>query len=79
MGAKLTNDVLDDMFLKQGFSFDVLFDEVVERCVLVELNGFGARPWCGACLFHWLRDIDILCGQKTTSKEVPEVEFRVSV
>jgi hypothetical protein len=79
MDAKSTNDGLDDMFLKQGFSFDVLFDELAERCVLIELNGFGARSWCGACLFHWLRDIDVLYGRKTTSKEVAEVEFRISV
>ncbi|KAN0106810.1 hypothetical protein V8E51_009686 [Hyaloscypha variabilis] len=59
-------DELDELMLKQGFTFD-----------LIELNSFGTRSGCGACLFHWLRDEDVLYGKM--GLETGEVEFRVSV
>ena len=65
---------LDDLARAQGFCFDVLYDQVTDGCVLVELNTFGVRSACGSCLFHWLRDRDLLYGQKQD-----DVEFRVVV
>jgi hypothetical protein len=79
MDTKSTNDGLDEMSLRQGFSFDVLFDEATQRCVLIELNVFGARSGCGAYLFHWLRDVDVLDGRRVASEGVPDVEFRTSI
>lgn len=53
--------------LKQtGFVFDMLYaegkDGVSSRNVfqLIELNPFGALSGCGSCLFHWIRDWQIL-------------------
>lgn len=63
---------MDALLLKQGFTFDVMFDEKDERCSIIELNTFGSRSGCGACLFHWLRDSDILYGKEEV------VEFRIS-
>lgn len=47
---------MDDLLLKQGFSFDVFYDEEHDKCELVELNVFGIRSGCGSCLFHWVVD-----------------------
>jgi hypothetical protein len=44
---------------------------------LIELNSFGTRSGCGSCLFHWLRDGDILYSKGTGNGK--KVEFRVSV
>lgn len=66
---------MDKLLLKQGFSFDVMFEEEAGRCMLIELNSFGARSGCGSCLFHWLRDEAVLYG---TGADVAEVEFRIS-
>ncbi|KAM5352289.1 hypothetical protein ACJ41O_005012 [Fusarium nematophilum] len=63
---------LDDLLLKQGFSFDVFYDEEAEASQLVELNVFGARSGCGSCLFHWIEDFELLYG------DGEEVEFRVA-
>ncbi len=63
----------DALLRRQGFSFDVLFDDEGGRCELVELNGFGARSSCGSCLFQWVRDWDVLYGGQG------DVEFRVCV
>jgi hypothetical protein len=70
-------DELDELMLKQGFTFDVMWDEEEGRGQLIELNSFGTRSGCGACLFHWLRDEDLLYGKMEL--ETGEVEFRVSV
>lgn len=70
--VKERSDKLDTIMLEQGFSFDVLW--VGERCLLIELNSFGARSGCGSCLFQWLRDGDVLYGRNGG-----EVEFRISV
>jgi hypothetical protein len=70
------SDGLDELMLKQGFTFDVLWD-AEERCELIELNSFGTRSGCGTCLFHWLRDGDLLYGKKLG--ENGEVEFRISI
>ena len=49
-----------------GFVFDMLYAEekgnVSARNVfqLIELNPFGALSGCGSCLFHWIRDWEIL-------------------
>jgi hypothetical protein len=71
---------LDALLLRQGFSFDVFYDEATEQCPLVELNIFGARSGLGSCLFHWIRDIDVLYGKETGARgDAREVEFRISV
>ncbi|KAE9370062.1 hypothetical protein N431DRAFT_492250 [Stipitochalara longipes BDJ] len=59
-------DELDELMLRQGFTFD-----------LIELNSFGTRSGCGACLFHWLRDGDVL--YEKMEQRTGEAEFRVSV
>jgi hypothetical protein len=74
---------MDELLLKQGFSFDVSYDEKMGRCCLIELNSFGARSGCGSCLFHWLRDGDVLYGRtvkrdEVGSEELADVEFRIS-
>ncbi len=61
---KKRGDEIDELMLRQEFSFDVLWDAEEERCQLIELNSFGKRSGCGACLFHWLRDGDVLYGRK---------------
>lgn len=66
----------DDMLLRQGFTFDVIFDDdrpIADRCALVELNTFGARSGCGSCLFHWVNDMDLLYGGSE------KVEFRIAL
>ena len=60
-----------DLMQKQGYSFDVLFREGKGK--LIELNGFGVRSGTGSCLFHWLRDMDVLYGKEM------EIEVRISV
>ncbi|PTD02808.1 hypothetical protein HYE67_010682 [Fusarium culmorum] len=72
-GLDLVNQ-LDQLLLKQkqGYSFDVFYDETEERSSLVELNVFGARSGCGSCLFHWIDDLDKLYG------EGEHVEFRIT-
>jgi hypothetical protein len=62
--VKKSEDELDQLMSKQGLTFDVMWDEEDERCQLIELNSFGTRSGCGACLFHWLRDGDMLYGKK---------------
>ncbi|KAK4179578.1 hypothetical protein QBC36DRAFT_70526 [Triangularia setosa] len=64
---------LDNLFLQQGFSFDIFFDETTEICELVELNGFGARSSCGSCLFQWVKDREQLYGG------TEDMEFRVAI
>lgn len=53
--------------LKQtGFVFDLLYAEenmvfsTRNQFQLIELNPFGALSGCGSCLFHWIRDWEIL-------------------
>jgi hypothetical protein len=75
--VKEREDELDQLMLKQGFTFDVMWDEEEERCQLIELNSFGARSGCGSCLFHWLRDWDVLYGKKWAQHGM--VECRISV
>ncbi|KAH7166368.1 hypothetical protein EDB81DRAFT_782196 [Dactylonectria macrodidyma] len=76
--AKIMGDLRgdeDDVLLaQQGFTFDVLYDEERECCELIELNTFGVRSACGSCLFHWVKDRDLLYGQ-----DAEDVEFRVAV
>lgn len=62
------------LMLRQGFSFDVMWVQMERRCVLIELNGFGARSGTGACLFHWIRDMAVLYGRSGDG-----VEFRISL
>ncbi|KAK4553683.1 hypothetical protein LTR86_009181 [Recurvomyces mirabilis] len=40
---------------------------------LIELNSFGATTGCGSCLFHWIRDAEVLYGK------LEDVEFRVTL
>ena len=69
------------IFVKQGFTFDLLYTAKRDKqdgkvgfaCELVELNVFGARSNCGACLFNWVRDWKILYGEEGSRSE-----FRVS-
>ena len=50
-----------DEIRKTGFVFDMLYTPWHSHVFqLVELNPFGALTGCGACLFHWIRDRDIL-------------------
>ena len=78
---RATNDGLDAMFMNQGFSFDAMFEEAAAWFVSIEPNVFGARSGCGASLFHWLRNKNVLNGraQEGASKKARQVEFRVSV
>jgi hypothetical protein len=64
-------DRMDALLLRQGFTFDVFYDDGSSEVELVELNVFGARSACGSCLFHWVRDSDRLYGREE------KVEFRV--
>ncbi|KAL6867053.1 hypothetical protein J3F83DRAFT_761536 [Trichoderma novae-zelandiae] len=64
---------LESLIREQGFTFDVFYDQEVDKCALIELNTFGVRSACGSCLFHWLRDRDLLYGERR------DVEFRVTV
>ncbi|KAH8195205.1 hypothetical protein TruAng_010623 [Truncatella angustata] len=41
--ALRSDDETDNLLLKQGFSFDVLFDDQTKQCELIELNVFGTR------------------------------------
>jgi hypothetical protein len=75
--VKKRGDEMDELMLRQGFTFDVLWDGEEERCQLIELNSFGTRSGCGACLFHWLRDGEVLYGKE--GGENGEVEFRISI
>lgn len=75
---------MDKLLLEQGFTFDVMFDEISQRCALIELNSFGARSGCGSCLFHWLRDMEVLHGKQLQRKRggdpgMGDVEFRISI
>lgn len=71
------------MMVKQGYSFDVMWDEVRGKVSLIELNTFGARSGCGSCLFHWIRDMDVLYGRSNVSgqsgQEQQQAEFRISM
>ena len=40
---------------------------------LVKVNPFGAMSGCGSCLFHWIRDAEVLYGVRE------ECEIRVAV
>jgi len=71
---------------KQGFTFDVMYNEDTGKCGLIELNSFGTRSGCGSCLFQWLTDENILYGRgnmngdgSMNGNSVVEVEFRISV
>ncbi len=55
-------------------SFDLFFDDEAQRAELVELNSFGVRSPCGACLFQWVRDRAVLYDEM----ERDLVEFRVA-
>lgn len=73
-------DSIAMLLRSQGFTFDVMFREKASTCALIELNSFGSRSGCGSCLFHWLRDEDILYGKRRNrSVSEIEVEFRISV
>ncbi|KAI8665222.1 hypothetical protein NCS56_00957500 [Fusarium sp. Ph1] len=63
---------LDNLLLRQGFTFDVLYDEDKGTTELVELNVFGARSGCGSCLFNWVNDFSLLYG------EGKDVQFQVT-
>jgi hypothetical protein len=65
-------DELDDQLRRQGFTFDVLHVED-QRFALIELNTFGVRSACGSCLFHWVKDRQLIYGLDS-----PAVEFRVA-
>jgi hypothetical protein len=65
---------------KEGFSFDVTWNEDEELCSLNEVNSFGARSEIGSCLFHWIRDVGILYGRDKEGNTVNRnVEFRISL
>ncbi|KAI3327726.1 hypothetical protein HD806DRAFT_483757 [Xylariaceae sp. AK1471] len=66
-------DKLDALFLQQGFTFDVFYDEEEKSFQLVELNVFGVLSACGSCLFNWICDREVLEGKAAND----ELEFRV--
>ena len=70
---------MDKLLLFQGFTFDVMFDEASGTTKLIELNSFGARSGCGSCMFHWLRDWDVLYGRGKQGMAGEEIEFRISI
>ncbi|RFU33716.1 hypothetical protein B7463_g2606, partial [Scytalidium lignicola] len=75
---------LDALVPKQGFTFDVIYDELTGKTSLIELNSFGARSGCGSCLFHWIRDRNVLYRENFPIGDVSEnidweVEFRISM
>ena len=50
-----------DEIRRQGFVFDMLYTPSHRHVFqLVELNHFGALTGCGSCLFHWIRDRELL-------------------
>jgi hypothetical protein len=68
------SDRMDELLRRQGFSFDVLFNEHSRTCDLVELNVFGVRSACGSCLFQWVKDREVLYSS------APEMaQFRVTM
>lgn len=69
-------DEMDGLLLRQGFSFDILWKEQEGKCLLIELNGFGATSGTGSCLFHWIRDRDVLYAVGDGERKV---EFRISM
>lgn len=76
--SELGNGDTDLLLLEQRFLFDVMWKEDEQRCALIELNSFGAKSECGACLFHWIKNMDVLYGRRTASYG-KEIEFRISV
>ena len=60
-------------FKARGFVFDVVEDPADQSVRLIELNDFRALSGCGACLFHWIRDAELLYGFEKG------VEMRVTV
>ncbi|MDI1487593.1 MAG: hypothetical protein OHK93_006863 [Ramalina farinacea] len=51
-----------DEVTENGFVFDVVEIPQTHEVQLLELNCFGAMTGCGACLFHWIKDAEILYG-----------------
>ncbi|KAI0160272.1 hypothetical protein GGR57DRAFT_414329 [Xylariaceae sp. FL1272] len=70
----VSGDERDMALMKQGFTFDISYDEKEDTVQLVELNVFGARSACGSCLFHWIKDRKTLEGHD----DPEDVEIRVS-
>ncbi|KAH0490717.1 hypothetical protein TgHK011_002174 [Trichoderma gracile] len=66
---------LERVIRSQGFTFDVFYDEDAAACSLIELNTFGVRSACGSCLFHWLRDRELLYGEGGLT----DIAFRVTM
>ncbi|KAL7819462.1 hypothetical protein V8C44DRAFT_318196 [Trichoderma aethiopicum] len=66
---------LERVIRRQGFTFDVFYDQLDDVCRLIELNTFGVRSACGSCLFHWLRDRELLYGNEGG----PGIVFRVTM
>ena len=66
-------DGMTEEIRQRGFVFDVA-EGADDRASLrlIELNCFGATTGCGACLFHWIRDAEVLYRFKD------EVEVRVT-
>ncbi|KAK4191296.1 hypothetical protein QBC35DRAFT_27039 [Podospora australis] len=62
----------DALMLRQGFSFDLFYDEVKDAISLVELNTFGVSSDSESCLFHWALDRGVLYGEE-------EAQFRVAI
>lgn len=62
---------LGQQLLRQGLVFDVSFQEDSTSASLVELTIFGSRSGCWSCLFHWLKDEDLLYGKRQ------EIEVRI--
>lgn len=58
-------DGMTEEIRQRGFVFDVAEDADDRASLrLIELNSFGAMTGCGACLFHWIRDAEVLYGFK---------------
>ncbi|CAG9987372.1 unnamed protein product [Clonostachys byssicola] len=63
---------MDALMLKQGFTFDVYYDEDSRKVMLIDLGVFGANGSCGSCLFEWVHDFGLLYGMRQS------VEFRAT-
>lgn len=76
-------DVVDvevrDKLKEQGFTFDLVWTEA-DLCTLVEINSFGVRSPIGSCLFHWIRDKNLLYGKDEKGEDNSGiVEFRITL
>ncbi|KAL8834498.1 MAG: hypothetical protein Q9170_003733 [Blastenia crenularia] len=70
----MLHPAMTEQMKNRGFVFDIVENPTDSNATrLIELNDFGAMTGCGSCLFHWLKDAEILYGLEEA------VEIRVAV